>query len=84
MADKHTFSIFECPDGYEIADDVFSGYGSLVVSKNTIVNNYIRQKLKNFKVDKVAVFEPTSQKTSDDNPKAAFIATKKNTWFDVI
>lgn len=36
MNEKHIFSILECPDGYEIADDVFSRYGSMVVSKNTI------------------------------------------------
>lgn len=77
MNEKHIFSIFECPDGYEIADDVFSRYGSMVVSKNTIVNEYIRQKLKNFKVDRIAVFEPALLKNSVGNPKAAFIATKR-------
>ncbi len=77
MKEKHIFSIFECPDGYEIADDVFSRYGSLVVNKSTIVNEYIRQKLKSFKVDRIAVFEPALLKTSVDSPKAAFVATKK-------
>ncbi len=49
MKERHIFSIYECPDGYEIADNVFDRYGSLVVSKNTIVNEYIRQKLKNLR-----------------------------------
>ncbi len=26
MNEKHILSILECPDGYEIADDVFSRY----------------------------------------------------------
>ena len=77
MNKKHIFSILECPDGYVIADDVFSKYGSIVVCKNTIVNEYIRQKLINFKVDRVAVYKPTLPKNSVDNPKAAFIATKR-------
>ncbi len=77
MNKKLIFSILECPDGYEIADDVFSRYGSMVVSKNTVVNEYIRQKLKYFKVDRIAVFEPALLKNSVDNPKAASIATKR-------
>lgn len=77
MNKKHIFSIFECPDGYEIADDVFSRYGSMVVSKHTIVDEYIRQKLKDFKVDRIAVFEPALLETFVENPKAAFVESKR-------
>jgi len=77
MTEKYVFSILECPDGYEIADDVFSKYGSMIVGKNTIVNEYIRQKLMNFNVDRIAVFKPASPKDSVDNPKTAYIETKK-------
>mgnify|MGYP001303737927 FL=1 len=78
MNKKLIFSIRECPDGYEIAEDVFSKYGSMVVSKNTIVNEHIRQKLMRFKVDSIAVFEPALPKNSVYRPKEAFAAAKDN------
>ena len=75
--ERYIFNVLECPDGYEIADDVFTKYGTMVVRKNTIVNEYIRQKLKNFNVDKIAVFEPALPKDSNDSPKEVFTATKR-------
>jgi len=90
MNKKLIFSIRECPDGYEIAEDVFSKYGSMVVSKNTIVNEHIRQKLMRFKVDSIAVFEPALPKNSVYRPKEAFAAAKRqylkgiNTVKDII
>jgi len=77
MSEKQVFSILECPDGYKIADDVFSRYGSMIVGKNTIVNEHIREKLRNFKVEKIAVIEPELLKNSADNSEAVLIAAKK-------
>ena len=77
MNEKLIFSVRDCPDGYEIADDVFSKYGTMVVSKNTIVNENIRQKLINFNVEKIPVYEPALPKNSTDDPKTAFIETKR-------
>jgi hypothetical protein len=58
--EKHILSTLECPDGYEIAEDVFNSSGSLVITKNTIVNEAIRQKLVAFKVDRIAACEQTN------------------------
>lgn len=64
----------ECPDGYEIAEDIFSSNGSLIVIKNTIVNEFIRQKLVAFKVDRIKVSEIANMKDTDINPRANVIA----------
>ncbi|MBP1755542.1 MAG: hypothetical protein H6Q59_1940 [Firmicutes bacterium] len=75
--DKLFFSTLECPNGYEIAEDVLNSSGSLIMTKNTIVNEDIRQKLLAFKVDRIAVRETTKIVNTDNNPKADIIAFKR-------
>lgn len=65
------------PDGYEIAEDVFNSCGSLIITKNTIVNKSIRQKLVAFKVDKIAACEQTKMIDTVNNPKADIIEFKR-------
>ncbi|MEG6611933.1 HD-GYP domain-containing protein [Pseudoclostridium thermosuccinogenes] len=77
MNKKLIFSVLRCPDGYMIADDIFSKYGTLIVAKDTIVNEFIRQKLISFNVDRIAVFEPELPKNSNNSPKEAFADTKR-------
>ncbi len=86
--EKRMLSTLECPDGYEIAEDVFNSYGSLIITKNTIVNESIRQKLVAFKVDRIAAckqtrmieqvkrIEQTKRIDNVNNPKADIIAFK--------
>lgn len=76
--EKLIFSTLECPDGYEITDDVFNSRGSLIITKNTIVNETIRQKLVAFNVDKIAACEQTKKMDAipANNPKADIIAFK--------
>jgi putative nucleotidyltransferase with HDIG domain len=73
---KLIFSTLECPNGYEIGEDVFSSCGSLIITKNTIVNEAIRQKLIAFKVDRIAVIEHTKIIEPVNNPKANIITFK--------
>ncbi len=76
--EKLIFSTLECPDGYEIAEDVLNSSGSLIITKNTIVNETIRQRLVAFKVDRIAVCERTKIVNDDVyNPKADIITFKR-------
>jgi putative nucleotidyltransferase with HDIG domain len=74
---KLILSTLECPDGYEIAENVFNSGGSLIITKNTIVNESIRQKLVAFKVDRIAACEQTKMIDTANNPKADIIAFKR-------
>ncbi len=82
--EKLIYSTLECPDGYEIAEDVLNSCGSLIITKNTIVNEAIRQKLVAFKVDRIAARKPekkmnTAKKMdTPNNPKADTIAFQRN------
>jgi putative nucleotidyltransferase with HDIG domain len=75
--EKLMISTLECPDGYEIAEDVLSSSGSLIITKNTIVNETIRQKLVAFKVDSVAACKQTKVMDTVNNPKADIIEFKR-------
>jgi putative nucleotidyltransferase with HDIG domain len=74
---KLILSTLECPDGYQIAEDVFSSGGSLIITKDTIVNESLRQKLVAFKVDRIAAFEHTKMIDTVNNPKADIITFKR-------
>lgn len=75
---KLILSTLECPDGYEIAEDVFNSCGSLIITKNTIVNESIKQKLVAYKVDRIAACEQTIMIDTVKNPKADIIVFKRN------
>ncbi len=74
---KLILSTLECPDGYEIAEDVFNSRGSLIITKDTIVNETIRQKLVAFRVYRIAAREQAKMIDTVNNPKADIIAFKK-------
>jgi putative nucleotidyltransferase with HDIG domain len=74
--EKLVFSTSECPDGYEIAEDVLNNSGSLIITKNTIINETIRQRLISFKVNRIAVCERSKTINDVYNPKADIIAFK--------
>ncbi len=74
---KLILRILECPDGYEIAEDVLNDRGSLIITKNTIVNEAIRQKLIAFKVDRIEVCKQTNIIDIVNNPKADIIEFKR-------
>ncbi len=74
--EKCIYSTLDCPDGYEIAEDVLNSSGRLIITKNTIVNESIRQKLIAFKVDRIAVCDHTKNVDTVHNPKADIIAFK--------
>lgn len=78
--EKLMVSTLECPDGYAVAEDVFNSKGTLIINKDTIVNEYIRQRLLAFKVDKITAFKQESMNYTDpgkNNPKAYIIAFKR-------
>lgn len=75
--EKLILSTLKCPDGYEIAEDVLNSCGSLIITKNTIVNEAIRQKLVALKVDRIAVCKQTKVIDSVNNPKADIIEFKR-------
>lgn len=76
--EKLIFKTLECPDGYEIAEDVLNNRGSLIITKNTLVNEAIRQKLVALNVDQIAACEQTKKADTIpvNNPKADIIALK--------
>ncbi len=74
--EKLILSTLECPDGYEIAEDVLNSSGSLIITKDTIVNETIRQRLVAFKVDRIAVCPRMNMINTVNNPKADIIAFK--------
>lgn len=76
--EKLIISTEECPDGYEIADDVFNISGSLIISKNTIINAALRKKLVDMKVDRLAVCKKEKLLSTIDNPKLCITLFKKN------
>lgn len=76
--EKLILSTLKCPDGYEIAEDVFNSSGSLIITKKTILNETIRQKLVAFKVDRIAACEQTKMSDTVHNPKADIITFKRN------
>ena len=76
--EKHIYSTLECPDGYEIAEDVLNSRGSLIITKNTIINESIRQKLVAFKVDRIAAQKSEKKiNTAKKNDAAKKIDTAK-------
>ena len=75
--DKIFFNTLECPDGYEIAEDVINSNGSLIITKNTVVNEFIRKRLIAFKIDRIAVCEGTKKMNTVYNPKADIIEFKR-------
>ncbi len=74
---KLILSTLECPDGYEIVEDVLNSCGSLIITKNTIVNEALRQKLAALKVDRIVARERTKIIDIVNNPKADIIELKR-------
>lgn len=74
---KLILSTLECPDGYELAEDIFNCWGNLIITKSTIVNESLRQKLVAFKVDKIAASKHTKKIDTFHNPKVDIIAVKR-------
>lgn len=76
--EKLILNTLECPDGYEIAEDVFNSGGSLIITKNTILNESIRQKLVAFKVDRIAACEQIKTINTVNNSKENITMFKRN------
>ena len=60
-----------------MAEDVINSNGSLIITKNTVVNEFIRNRLAAFKIDRIAVCEGTKKLNTVYNPKADIIEFKR-------
>lgn len=71
--------VIECTEGEVLAADIHNCNGLTLVSKNTVMNQYIKNKLLNMGIDSLRVYSstPGSQKTID--PDSRFIANYKET-----
>lgn len=81
---KKICRVCDCEPGSIAAEDVFSRYGALVLSKNTIIDDQIKEGLIYQDIDKISVFEieigdePTSGNASIEVFKKSYKATVEN------
>lgn len=73
---KHV-KIFECKKGDIIADDIFNDYGILIVPKNAPVNDYVIDKLIQFGIYNVNIY---NQKYTDSKGDPQRITQLKNKY----
>ncbi|MCR4437033.1 MAG: HD domain-containing protein [Clostridiales bacterium] len=50
--------IYEAVEGMQTAETIFNEYGAVIVSENTILDEYIIKKLKNLHISKIKVYSP--------------------------
>lgn len=54
---KRVIALIECKDGDIIADEVINKYGTAIVVKDTIINEYLKQKLQDMGVKNISIYQ---------------------------
>lgn len=63
---KRKYRIGDCKNGDILADDIYTEYGQYVVSKNTEINEYIKEKLVEFGIEYINLLTNQEQETRAD------------------
>ncbi|KUO73050.1 MAG: hypothetical protein APF77_20475 [Clostridia bacterium BRH_c25] len=57
MAKKKYVHIYQCKQGYVLADDIYDDCGILIVPKDTVLNEHAIRRLKSFRIRQLSVYE---------------------------
>lgn len=82
MVNKRIVNISECEIGAVLAEDIFNYNNIKAVSKNTIINEYIKKKLLELGVFKIRIYE-SEENTGQGNKDAEYNNFKKE-YEDII
>ena len=74
---EKTVYIEECKEGDILSRDVYDKRGALFVNKNTILNNYIIERLKNIGINKIKIYAYLSYNSYDRKRLNTFSRTYK-------
>ncbi|NSW91779.1 MAG: HD-GYP domain-containing protein [Firmicutes bacterium] len=64
---KKYVHLYQCRPGDILADDLYNDHGILIVSKGTVINEYIIKRLEAFRVRQLSVYEPKDRKKGEKN-----------------
>jgi len=70
--------IYQCKPGYILADDVYDEKGILIVSKYTMIDDYIIKRLKDFRIRQLYIYE--DEEVDYNEAKKAYIAHLKRDY----
>lgn len=58
---KVLISVYECKPGMRIAEDIYNEYGAVIVVEDTVLNDYIIERIQNLDLVKVRVYEGSNE-----------------------
>lgn len=66
MSNEITLDIRQCKPGMKVSEEIINNFGAILVHKYTILDDYTVNKLMNFGIEKVKVYEDYEPKTKND------------------
>lgn len=66
MSNEITLDIRQCKPGMKVSEEIINNFGAILVHKYTILDDYTINKLMNFGIEKVKVYEDYEPKTKND------------------
>lgn len=72
-------TVSECIEGDILASDVINANGVILVAKDTVVNDYIKEKLMDLGIVSVHIYNPSCSSSKDSAPYRKFVRNYKET-----
>lgn len=71
-------SINQCKPGMVIAETIFNNYGAVVINRDTILDEYIIEKLKNLDIKKIKIYHQPEDNVKSNNTQLFMAQYKEN------
>lgn len=63
--EKKYIHIYQCKQGDILAEDILDAYGTIIVSKDVVINEHVIKKLNSSRIRQLAVYEKTNPENED-------------------
>lgn len=72
MSKKKHIHIYQCNTGDILAEDLYDDHGFLIITKNTVINEYILKRMETFRIRYLSVYEQRKAEQAEKEDKSEF------------